>query len=278
MDAQTLAQADAELTARTEDGVLWLTINRADKGNAIPWYVRDRLTQHFRDAHVDLAVRCIVLTAAGEKHFCTGADLSVPNPVAPKPAGAPERPVGVATAMMRRGFETLMETILDCQKPVIVALNGTAAGGGSMLTLAADLVIAADTARIIQVFIRRGLIPDGGVAYLLPRLVGMHKAKELIFFGDDLSAADAAELGIVNKVVPAADLEATTKEWATRLAAGPTKAIGWSKQLLHLASEVPRGQLLETEAMLVEMNTHTEDSGEGVASFMERRSPEWKGW
>jgi 2-(1,2-epoxy-1,2-dihydrophenyl)acetyl-CoA isomerase len=278
VDAQTLAQADAELTARTEDGVLWLTINRADKGNAIPWYVRDRLTQHFRDAHVDLAVRCIVLTAAGEKHFCTGADLSVPNPVAPKPAGAPERPVGVATAMMRRGFETLMETILDCQKPVIVALNGTAAGGGSMLTLAADLVIAADTARIIQVFIRRGLIPDGGVAYLLPRLVGMHKAKELIFFGDDLSAADAAELGIVNKVVPAADLEATTKEWATRLAAGPTKAIGWSKQLLHLASEVPRGQLLETEAMLVEMNTHTEDSGEGVASFMERRSPEWKGW
>ncbi len=278
MDRETLALADAELVATNEEGVLTLTINRADKGNAIPWYVRNRLVEHFRDAHADLSVRCVVLTAAGEKHFCTGADLSVPNPMAPKPEGAPDRPVGVATTMMRRGFQTLMETILDCQKPVIVALNGAAAGGGSMLTLAADLVIAADTARIIQVFVRRGLVPDGGVAYLLPRLVGMHKAKELVFFGDDLSAADALELGIVNKVVPGAELQAATTEWAQRLASGPTKAIGWSKQLLHLASEIPRGQLLETEALLVEMNTHTEDSGEGVASFMERRSPAWKGW
>jgi 2-(1,2-epoxy-1,2-dihydrophenyl)acetyl-CoA isomerase len=278
VDAETLARADAELSATNDGGVLWLTINRADKGNAIPWYVRDRLIQHFRDAHADLAVRCVVLTAAGEKHFCTGADLSVPNPMQPLPEGAPERPVGVATTMMRRGFQTLMETILDCQKPVIAAVNGTAAGGGSMLALAADLVIAADTARLIQVFVRRGLVPDGGVAYLLPRLVGMHKAKELVFFGDDLSAADAAALGIVNKVVPAAELQDTAREWATRLASGPTKAIGWSKQLLQLASEVPRAQLLETEAMLVEMNTHTEDSAEGVASFMERRSPEWKGW
>jgi 2-(1,2-epoxy-1,2-dihydrophenyl)acetyl-CoA isomerase len=278
VDRETLALADAELVATNEEGVLTLTINRADKGNAIPWYVRNRLVEHFRDAHADLSVRCVVLTAAGEKHFCTGADLSVPNPMAPKPEGAPDRPVGVATTMMRRGFQTLMETILDCQKPVIVALNGAAAGGGSMLTLAADLVIAADTARIIQVFVRRGLVPDGGVAYLLPRLVGMHKAKELVFFGDDLSAADALELGIVNKVVPGAELQAATTEWAQRLASGPTKAIGWSKQLLHLASEIPRGQLLETEALLVEMNTHTEDSGEGVASFMERRSPAWKGW
>jgi 2-(1,2-epoxy-1,2-dihydrophenyl)acetyl-CoA isomerase len=270
--------ADEEVVADLTDGVLRLTINRAEKGNAIPWYVRERLIQHFLDAHVDLAVRCVVLTAAGERHFCTGADLSVPNPMREKPAGAPDRPVGVATDMMRRGFERLMETILDCQKPVIVALNGTAAGGGSLLTLAADLVIAADTARIIQVFVRRGLIPDGGVAYLLPRLVGMHKAKELIFFGDDLSAADAERLGIVNKVVPAADLRAATDEWANRLASGPTKAIGWSKHLLNLAFEVPRSQHLETEAMLVEMNTHTEDSKEGVSSFMERRQPTWQGW
>ncbi len=96
--------------------------------------------------------------------------------------------------MMRSGFQTLMTSIQDCQKPVIAALNGTAAGGGAMLVLAADLVIAADTAKIIQVFVRRGLVPDAGVAYLLPRIVGMHKAKELVFFGDDLGAEDA-ELG-----------------------------------------------------------------------------------
>jgi 2-(1,2-epoxy-1,2-dihydrophenyl)acetyl-CoA isomerase len=184
----------------------------------------------------------------------------------------------MAVQMMRAGFQRLMQAMLDCEKPVIVALNGTAAGGGSMFVLAADLVIAADTAKIIQVFVRRGLVPDGGVAYLLPRIVGMHKAKELIFFGDDLPAADAERLGIVNKVVPAADLHAATKEWAERLANGPTKAIGWSKKLLHDASELSRRDLLEEEAMLVEANQHTQDSGEGVASFRERRTPEWKGW
>ena len=147
-----------------------------------------------------------------------------------------------------------------------------------MLTLAADLVIAADNARLIQVFVRRGLVPDGGVAYLLPRVVGMHKAKELVFFGDDLSAADAAALGIVNKVVPAAELQAAAKEWAERLANGPTKALGWAKKLLHDASEISRRDLLEEEAMLVELNGFTQDSGEGVASFRERRQPEWKGF
>jgi 2-(1,2-epoxy-1,2-dihydrophenyl)acetyl-CoA isomerase len=251
-----------ELQSRLENGVLWLTINRADKGNAIPYYVRDALIDAFRNAHWDLEVRAVVLTAAGERHFCTGADLSVPQPQrGTKPAGAPDRVVGAAVNMMRAGFQQLMQAIQDCEKPVIVALNGTAAGGGSMLVLAADLVIAADSAKLIQVFVRRGLVPDGGVAYLLPRIVGMHKAKELMFFG-----------------VPAAELQDATKEWAERLANGPTKAIGWGKKLLHDASELSRHDLLEEEAMMVEMNSSTVDSGEGVASFRERRAPEWKGW
>jgi 2-(1,2-epoxy-1,2-dihydrophenyl)acetyl-CoA isomerase len=270
---------DEELLAKLENGVLWLTINRADKGNAVPYYLRDRLTQHFWDAQSDLEVRAIVLTGAGERHFCTGADLSVRQPAGkPKPEGAPDMVVGGPTQMMRMGFQRLMQAMLDCQKPIIVALNGTAAGGGSMFVLAADLVVAADTAKIIQVFVRRGLVPDGGVAYLLPRVVGLHKAKELVFFGDDLSASDAERIGIVNKVVPAAELEGTAKEWAERLASGPTMAIGWAKKLLHDASELSRHDLLEEEAMLVEMNSHTADSGEGVASFRERRNPEWKGW
>ena len=269
---------DTELLSRIEDGVLWLTINRADAGNAIPYYVRDRLIEHFLDAHSNLEVRAVVITAAGEKHFCTGADLRTRPPAAPKPEGAPDMVVGTAVNMMRSGFQRLMEAIQDCQKPVLCSLNGTAAGGGVMLALAADLVVAADTARLIHVFVRRGLVPDGGVAYLLPRLVGLHKAKELVFFGDDLGAADAERIGIVNKVVPAAELEATTREWATRLASGPTKAIGWSKQLLNDAIDVDRRTLLVTEAMLVEMNVQTLDSKEGVASFMERRPPEFKGW
>jgi 2-(1,2-epoxy-1,2-dihydrophenyl)acetyl-CoA isomerase len=272
------ARADEELLARLDNGVLWLTINRANAGNAIPYYVRDRLIRWFRDAHVDLAVRCVVLTAAGEKHFCTGADLTIRQPAPALPDGAPERPVGSGVDMMRRGFQTLMQAMQDCEKPVIVALNGTAAGGGSMFTLAADLVIAAEHARLIQVFVRRGLVPDGGVAYLLPRIVGMHKAKELIFFGDDLSAAEMEKLGIANKVVPGDQLLAATKEWAERLAQGPTKAIGWSKKLLHDASELSRRGLLEEEAMLVELNTSTHDGMEGVNSFREKRPVQFTGW
>jgi 2-(1,2-epoxy-1,2-dihydrophenyl)acetyl-CoA isomerase len=270
---------DQELLSRLDDGVLWLTLNRAERGNAIPWYVRDKLIETFDRAHSDLAVRCIVLTAAGDRHFCTGADLTVPQPPRfEKPEAAPDRVVGGAVDMMRRGFQVLMQKIQDCEKPVIVALNGTAAGGGAMIVLAADLVVAADTARIIQVFVRRGLIPDGGVAYLLPRIVGMHKAKELVFLGDDLSAADAERCGIVNRVVPAAELEAATREWAERLANGPTKAIGWSKRLLHHASELSRAEHLLEEAMIVELNSMTEDGNEGVASFRERREPRWQGW
>jgi 2-(1,2-epoxy-1,2-dihydrophenyl)acetyl-CoA isomerase len=272
------AALDQELVRTLDGGVLWLTINRADSSNAIPYYVRDGLIDAFRAAHADLAVRAVVLTAAGDRHFCTGSDLRIRPPTPPKPEGAPDMVVGSAVHMMRTGFQRLMESIQDCQKPVIVALNGTAAGAGSMFTLAADLVVAAEHARLIQVFVRRGLVPDAGVAYLLPRIVGMHKAKELIFFGDDLTAPEMERLGIANKVVPGDQLLAATKEWAERLAQGPTKAIGWSKKLLHDASELSRRDVLEEEAMLVEINTLTHDGMEGVNSFRERRATQFTGW
>ena len=104
--------------------------------------------------------------------------------------------------MIRTGIQRLIGAFLDCEKPIIAAVNGTAAGGGVAMVLASDLVIAAEHARLIQVFVRRGLIPDGGRTYLLPRIVGLHKAKELVFFGDDLPAAEAERIGLVNKVVP----------------------------------------------------------------------------
>jgi len=268
----------SELLTKLEDGVLWLTINRPDSGNAITPDLRNQIIDELEGATGSLDVRAVVLTAAGDRHFCTGADLRSQRPSTERPDGVPERVAGEAARMITSGIQRLSAAIQDCEKPVIAALNGTAAGGGTMMALAADLVIAAETARIIQVFVRRGLVPDGGIAYLLPRLVGLHKAKELLFFGDDLSATDAAALGIVNKVVPAADLDGTAREWATRLAGGPTKAIGWSKRMLNTALDVDRATAFRDESLLVELNTGTEDSREGVASFVERRPPEFKGW
>lgn len=278
MDEDTLAKAETELPADLVDGVLTLTINRPEASNSIPYYVRDRLTEQLRAASADASVRCVVLTAAGDRHFCTGSDLRVRPPMAPKPEGAPDMVVGSASHLMRTGFQALMESMQDCMKPVMVSLNGTAAGGGAMLTLAADLVIASETARIVDVFGKQALIPDGGFLYLLPRIVGTHRAAELVFLGETISAAEMLELGIANKVVPAAALESATHEWATRLAAKPTKVLGWAKRLLHDASENPRTAVLESEATYIELNLGTEDGKERIAAMMEKRDPVWRGF
>ena len=278
MDPEISEKAETELLSELTDGVLRLTINRPESSNSIPYYVRDRLIEEFRAAHSDASVRCVVLTAAGDRHFCTGSDLRVRPPMAPKPEGAPDMVVGSASYLMRSGFQALMESIQDCQKPVLLALNGTAAGGGAMLALAADLVIASDTARIVDVFGKQALIPDGGFLYLLPRIVGMHKAAQIVFLGDTIGAEEAAELGIVNRVVPAADLRAATDEWAGRIAAKPTKVLGWAKKLMHDATENPRVAVLETEATLIELNLGTEDGKERMAAMMDKREPVWRGF
>jgi 2-(1,2-epoxy-1,2-dihydrophenyl)acetyl-CoA isomerase len=268
-----------QLQHRVADGIAWLTLNRPDAGNAITPDVRNRMIDLLADASTSLDVRAVVIGATGEKHFCTGADLRAGRPAAAaRPAGAPDRVAGEAARMIRTGIQRLIGGILDCEKPVLCALNGTAAGGGAQIALACDLIVAAEHARIIQVFVRRGLIPDGGGTYLLPRRVGLQKAKELVFFGDDLGAPEAERLGLVNKVVPGPELATAVDEWATRLAAGPTKTIGFAKRLLNRSLDVDRATLFEEEALLVEMVTQTADSAEGVASFVERRPPEFKGW
>lgn len=270
---------DTELLAETRDQVLWLTLNRPDAGNAITPAVRNRMIEHLEAANSSFDVRAIVLTAAGERHFCTGADLRTGRAAPPpRPEGAPERVSGDAARMIRTGIQRLIGSMLDCEKPILCALNGTAAGGGAAMVLASDLVVAADHARIIQVFVRRGLIPDGGGTYLLPRLVGLQKAKELVFFGDDLAAADAERIGLVNKVVPGAELTVTATEWAARLASGPTRTIGFAKRLLNRSLDTDRATMFEEESVYVELVTATEDSTEGMTSFVERRPTEFKGW
>jgi 2-(1,2-epoxy-1,2-dihydrophenyl)acetyl-CoA isomerase len=261
----------------TAEGVAWITLDRPDVKNAVSPAQRDRVTALLDEASEQLAVRAVVLTATGDA-FCTGADLRATQPGPPLPPGAPENPSGRVERIIRDGAQRLVGAVLDCEKPVIAAVNGTAAGIGAHLALACDLVIAADSARFIEVFVRRGLVPDGGGAYLLTRLVGLHKAKELMFFGDSIDAAEALELGLVNKVVAAGDLEAAATEWADRLAKGPTRSLALSKRLLNRALDVDRATAFNEEAMAQEINMGTRDANEGVDSFKERRKPEYRGW
>ena len=267
-----------QLRHRVEGGIAWLTLNRPDAGNALTPAQRNRLIALLEEASADLAVRVVVIGAEG-RHFCTGADLRADRSAGtPLPDGAPERPTGSVARMIASGAQRLVAAVLDCEKPVIAAVGGTAAGIGAHLALASDLVIAAEEARFIEVFVRRGIIPDGGGAYLLPRLVGLHRAKELVFFGDDLSAADAARIGLVNKVVPRDRLDAAVHEWADRLATGPTVAIGLAKRLLNRSLESDRITAFAEEAAAQELAMTSVDAQEGVASFVERRPTEFKGW
>ncbi|MBN2622838.1 MAG: enoyl-CoA hydratase/isomerase family protein [Acidimicrobiales bacterium] len=266
-----------QLTAREDRGVLWLTLNRPEAANAITPDQRDRLIELLADAGRRVEVRAVVLTASG-KHFCTGADLRHSRPGPERPAGAPERVVGDVARVIQDGAQRLITAVVDCEKPVIGAINGTAAGIGAHLAMACDLVLAADGTRFIEVFVRRGLVPDGAGCWLLPRLVGLQKVKELMFFGDDLPAAEAERIGLVNRVVPADELDKVAGEWATRLASGPTRSIGLTKALLNRSLDSDRPTALREEALAQEINMTTHDANEGVAAFVERRDPDYQGW
>lgn len=276
MSAEPLPEAPASVASTvlhriTPDGVSWITLNRPEAMNAVTWEQRERVIALLADASADPAVRAVVLTATG-RGFCAGADLR----------GAPdrtrERVPGDVARTIRLGAQRLIAAVLDCEKPVIAAVNGTAAGIGAHLAFACDLVLAADTARFIEVFVRRGLVPDGGGAYLLPRLVGPQRAKELMFFGDALTAADAERMGLVNRAVPESELAGLVAAWAGRLACGPTRAIALTKQLVNDSLTADRATAFAAEAAAQEINMTTRDANEGVASFVERRTPEYRGY
>ena len=263
---------------RVEDGVAWITLNRPEAGNALTAAMRDQVVVWLEEASADLAVRAVVLTGAGEKGFCTGADLRSQAAGPARPEGAPNRAVGDAARLIRTGWQRLVSAVLDCEKPVLGVVNATAAGGGMHLALACDLVLAAEEAKFIEVFVRRGIAPDAGGAYLLARLIGPQRAKELFFFGDDVPAREAERLGLVNRVVPRAELMTLAGEWAARLASGPTKAIGVAKYLTNRALESDRTTALWDEAVAQELVTGTDDCREGLTAFAERRPPEFRGW
>ncbi|MFD5544181.1 enoyl-CoA hydratase/isomerase family protein [Streptomyces sp. NPDC127079] len=248
--------------------VAYVTLNRPETLNAVTAAEREEVIRLLSDASADPELGAVVLTGTG-RGFCAGADLRGAGSAAPLP--------GDVARTIRRGAQRLVAAVLDCEKPVIAAVNGTAAGLGAHLALACDLVLAAESARFIEVFVRRALVPDGGGAYLLPRLVGPQRAKELMFFGDALTAPEAERLGLVNRVVPDEELAKTAREWAQRLATGPTRTLALTKQLLNASLDGDRTSAFAAEAAAQELNMTTHDAQEGLRAFTERRSPEFRG-
>jgi 2-(1,2-epoxy-1,2-dihydrophenyl)acetyl-CoA isomerase len=257
------------ITYSLENQVAWITLNRPDARNAVNDAMREELLQVLTDARTNLDIRAVVLTATG-KGFCTGADLS-------RRGGSGPTGPGAAREMMRTRSQRLIRALWELEKPIVAAVNGVAAGLGAHLAFACDLVIASAEARFIEVFVRRGIAVDAGGAFLLPRLIGLAKAKELVFFGDDLPAEEAHRIGLVNRVVPADQLQAAAREWAERLATGPTYAIGMSKRLLNRSLDVDMETAFDDEAMAQSLVTQSEDTKEGMMSFMEKRPPKFTG-
>jgi 2-(1,2-epoxy-1,2-dihydrophenyl)acetyl-CoA isomerase len=264
------------LLHRVTDGICRITLNRPDAGNAITAEQRNTIIDLLHSADLEPTVRAVVIGATG-KHFCTGADLRAPQLGSDSGVDTGDPPTGTIMRMIADGAQRLIASVLDCQKPVIAAVNGTAAGIGAHLALACDLVVAVEDAAFIEVFVRRGILPDGAGAYLLPRVIGMQRAKELVFLGERLSAADAFSLGMVNRIAPAGDLDVTVEELAARLAQGPTVALGLAKRLLNRSLDVDRASAFFEESMAQELVTTTDDAAEGISSFVERRPSRFMG-
>jgi 2-(1,2-epoxy-1,2-dihydrophenyl)acetyl-CoA isomerase len=259
------------------DGVVWVTLNRPERGNALTPDQRAILVELFSEAGRDLTVRALVLRGVGSA-FCVGSDASAARSAPAPPPGAPSRTVGFTTWLIRTGVQQLVTAIRDCEKPVIASVNGLAADVGFHLALACDFVVASSEASFVEGFVPRGILPDGGGFYLLPRVVGLQRAKEIILLGGELSAEEARALGIVNRVVPPDELEAATHALASRVAGGATTALGLAKQLLNRSFDSDLTTAFYEEAHAQELVISTSDATEGRRAIKERRPPSFTGW
>ncbi|HUR49053.1 MAG TPA: enoyl-CoA hydratase [Acidimicrobiales bacterium] len=258
-----MAETDDILIDRAE-GVVTLTLNRPERKNAVTTAMWTQLREVFIEVAENPEDRVLVVTGAGGA-FCSGADLS----------GVGDIASGGLTRMRTVGAAA--QALHDLPKPTIAKVPGVAAGAGANLALGCDLIVASDEARFSEIFSARGLSLDFGGSWLLPRLIGLHRAKELAFFADILSAKEAQDFGLVNRVVPSSDLDSLVDEWAARLAAGPPIALSMTKRMLNNASTSTLGESLEAEALSQVVNFKTEDLGEAMRAFAEKRPPNFRG-
>ncbi|MFI5054345.1 MAG: enoyl-CoA hydratase/isomerase family protein [Acidimicrobiia bacterium] len=254
------------------NGVATITLNRAEAANALLPEQRNVIVDLLAAADGDAAVRVVALRSSG-RHFCAGADV---GSIAAGQAGEPK--VGDGMRRIMGGAQRLIAAVLDCPKPVVAVVQGPAAGLGAHLVYACDLVVASDAAYFLEPFLLRGIVVDAGGAYLLPRLVGLQRAKELAFLGEKLPAADAKALGLVNRVVAPEELDLAADELIARLATAPTSALSLTKRLFNRSFDDDRAASFLEEAMAQELQSHSRDATEGVTAFGERRTPDFLGY
>jgi 2-(1,2-epoxy-1,2-dihydrophenyl)acetyl-CoA isomerase len=258
---QTVSLETIEITR--DSGVVTITLNRPDKKNAANNAMWNELLATFREISRSDEDRVVILTGAGGA-FCAGADLW---------AGGPERH---QLARMRDITDVAL-ALHRLPQPTIAKVRGVAVGAGMNMALGCDLVVASDNARFSEIFAKRGLSVDFGGSWLLVRRIGLHKAKELVLFGDIFDAAEAERIGIVNRVVSDGELDAFVDDWARRLAAGPPIAMAQSKRLLDNAMQMTFEQALDDEGSAQTVNFSTRDTAEAIKAFTEKRDPHFQG-
>ncbi len=261
------------IAIETTGAVTTVTVDRPRRKNACTPDMWAGLRHGFRRI-AESSARAVVLTGAGGD-FCAGADVGPSDDEAAAETG--DKPSRHRVDHMRDIADTVM-AIHDCPRPVIAKVDGVAVGAGLGMALAADMVWCSTRARFSLIFAKRGLSLDFGTSWLLPKRIGLHEAKRLAFTGEIIGAERAAELGIVNEVVQAEELDAAVDEMAAILAAGPPIALANSKRLLNNASSISLFQALEAEALGQGVNFATGDTKEAMQAFIEKRDPAFQGW
>jgi 2-(1,2-epoxy-1,2-dihydrophenyl)acetyl-CoA isomerase len=247
-----------------DDGIATVTLNRPHALNAFDRSMQRDLAALIPIMADDDTVRCIILTGAG-RAFCAGGDIRDMADADPAPLAGRNR--------LRSMLLSVFIPLIRLEKPVIAAVNGVAVGAGLNLALAADLTLVDEAAVLSQIFVQVGLVPDTGGLFLLTRLIGLHRAKELCFTGRKFSGREAAELGLVNRALPAAELMPAARALARQIADGPTAAIGMTKSLLNLSATASIDEMAEFEAYAQAIALSTNDHREGLLAFSEKRRP-----
>lgn len=257
----------------TDDGVGRITLDRPDAKNALTLEMRDAIVDAVFAARADDEVRALLVTGAGDA-FCAGMDLSASTVAKAADPGYRTRSTAEA---LRVGVQSFIRELWELDKPTVAAVNGAAVGPGAHLALACDFVIVHERTRFLWSFAKWGLVVDAGGAYLLPRLVGLPRAKAMVMLGESATGAEAVDLGLAYRCVAEDDLTGVASELAARLAAGPTRSLGLSKRLLNASFETDMAHSLDLEGTYQSLAATSADLSEGMAAFKERRDPKFTG-